>query len=213
MRLVTLLIAVSLAGCASSEKKLAEQQKLDLARANTRAVEQMRMRAVTSGATLRERVAQVLVPDKEKEFDPAAARFGKPAQFHGKPQKTNEFLFVNRTRTKDFQTNSFATKGAWMGDAKFETKEAPTKESWFSRMTARTKGYDTKDAREAGKSVPVRALPGGDRAYVAQGRRQAELDATGKDKIPFGTTDMGPSWSGELKPLTIQDVKNLLNKN
>ena len=48
---------------------------------------------------------------------------------------------------------------------------------------------------------------------MAQGRRQAQLDANGREMIPMGNHDMGPSWSGELKPLTIEDVKGLLNKN
>ena len=101
-----------------------------------------------------------------------------------------------------------------MGNAKFATKDAPaTKESWFAKKSAQTKNYEVKEAWDASKNAETRVLPGSDRAYVAQGRRQAELDATGKAKIPFGTNSMGPSWSGDLKPLTIEDVKTLLNKN
>jgi hypothetical protein len=209
MRLLTLLLATMLGGCAS--KKV--DQQYDPATANTRATEQMRMRAVTGGEVASERGAQVLVADPNKEFNPSAARFGRPASVGAKAAHVNEFQFVDRVRTKDFGTRDYTTKGAWMGDLKFGTKEARTKESWFAKKSARTKTFDTKEARDASKSATTRALPGGDRSFLGQGRRQADLDSTGREKIPFGTTDMGPSWTGDLKTLTIEDVKGLLNKN
>ena len=87
------------------------------------------------------------------------------------------------------------------------------KSSWLSRLTARTKTYPTTAARDAGKAVPIRALPGGDRTFAGVGRTQPALDAAGREAIPFGTTDGGPSYTGDLRPLTIEDVKKLLNKN
>ena len=209
MRLLTILLATMLGGCAS--KKV--DQQYDAATANTRAVEQMRMREVTRGEVTSVRGAEILVADPTKEFNPSTARFGRPASVGTKSASSNEFYFVDKTRTKDFATRDFTTKGAWMGDLKYGTKEARTKESWFSKKTARTKSFDTKEARDASKTAATRALPGGDRAFLVQGRRQADLDTNGRDKMPFGTTDMGPSWSGELKTLTIDDVKGLLNKN
>ena len=208
MRLLNLLLAVILTGCASKNP-----DKLDPATANTRALEQVRMRTITSGDAESARGAEVLIADPNKEFNPASARFGARS-LGGKSAPTNDFHFIDRTRTKGFGgTKDFATKGAWMGDAKFATKSAPTKTSWFGGRSARVKTYDTKEARDASKTAATRALPEGDRSYVAQGRRQAQLDANGRDTIPFGTTNMGPSWTGELKPLTIEDVKGLLNKN
>jgi hypothetical protein len=209
MRLLSLLLAVILAGCASKKP-----DQLDPATANTRALEQVRMRAVTSGDANSARGAEVVVADPNKVFDPASARFGGARSLGGKSASTTEFHFIDHTRTKGFGgTKDFNTKGAWMGDAKFATKSAPTKASWFGGRSARVKSYDTKEARDASKSAATRALPEGDRKYAAQGRKQAQLDANGRDTLPFGTHDMGPSWSGELKPLTIEDVKGLLNKN
>jgi hypothetical protein len=210
MRLLTLLLATMLGGCAS--KKV--DQQYDPAKANARAEEQRRMNALTSGAwdSASARGDEVLAP-KPKEFNMGALRGGPNRAFPGKAASTNEFYFVDKTRTKDFATREYTSKGAWMGDMKYGTKEARTKESWFAKKSARTKTFDTKDARDASKTATTRALPGGDRSFLAQGRRQADLDATGRDKIPFGTTDLGPAWSGDLKPLTIDDVKGLLNKN
>jgi hypothetical protein len=208
MRFLTLLLAGFLGGCAS---KVPDQ--LNMQTANARAVEQMRMRAVTSGDATSERGAEVLVPNKDKEFDPNTARLGARRGIEGRAAQTTEFQYVDRTRTRAFVSKDFSTKGAWMGNAKFATKEASTKTSWFARKSARTKDYETREARDASKSAATRALPGGDRPFLVQGRTQAKLDATGRGSIPFGTTTMGPSWSGDLKPLTIEDVKGLLNKN
>lgn len=210
MRILTLLLATVLAGCASSKKTT---DVLDPATANTRALEQVRMRAVTSGDAASERGAQVLVADPTKEFDPSTARFGRPGTVGTKEARTSVFHFEDRVRTKSFASKEYAAKTAWMGDAKFATKEAPTKTSWFARKSATTKSYDTREAYDATKTSATRALPGGDRQFLVQGRTQAKLDATGRQTIPFGTTTSGPSWSGDLKALTIDDVKSLLNKN
>jgi hypothetical protein len=210
MRLLTLLLASLLAGCASSKV----DQQLDPKTANARAIEQQRMQAITSGAwaPASERGEEVLAP-KPKEFNMGALRTGFNKSFDGKAAPTSEFHFVDKTRTKPFGTRDYVTKGAWMGDMKFGTKEAKTKESWFSKRTAETKTYGTKVAHDASKSAATRALPGGDKPFLVQGRRQADLDSNGRQKIPFGTSDLGQSWSGDLKPLTIEDVKGLLNKN
>lgn len=210
MRSLTFLLALMLAACASKKDK---DNTLDVARANTRALEQVRMRAVTSGDAESGRGAQVMVADPEKTFDPNSARFGAARSISTRSSQTQEFHFEDRVRTKSFTSKEYASKAAWLGDAKFATKEAPTKKSWFANKSASTKSYETREARDAGKVAATRALPGGDRPFLVQGRRQADLDATGKSKIPFGTYDMGPSWSGELKELTIDDVKSLLNKN
>ena len=155
-----------------------------------------------------------IVSSMPKEFNMAAMHGGSAKEFRTKGAYSNEFQYVDRVRTKDFYTRDYVSKKAWMGDVKFATKAAPTKESWFARRTARSdKTYATKESRDANREHGTRALPGGERPFLNQGRRQADLDATGKDKIPFGTTDLGPSWSGELKPLTVEDVKGLLNKN
>lgn len=209
MRLLTLLLAASLSACASRKNP----DELNTATANTRAIEQVRMRAVTSGDVTSERGAQVLVADPTKEFNPNAARFGGGRAVAGKAAQTNDFQYVDRVRTRSFVSKEYVSKGAWMGNMKFATKDAPTKTSWFARRSAQVKTYDTREARDASKTAATRALPEGERAFVAQGRTQAALDVDGRSRIPFGTTTVGPSWSGELKQLTIDDVKSLLNKN
>lgn len=207
MRLL-LLMALLLAGCASSKNKDA----LNAATANSRAVEQMRMNEVEGGES--HRGAEIMAPNQNKTFDTRAANFGTASAIGSRQARTGEFHFVDRVRTKPFGTRDFSTKEAAMADAKFETKEAPTKESWFSRLTARTKSYKTSEARDASKTAETRALPGGDKAYFAKGRKQGAYDSKSPAAMAQGgDRSDGQSWSGDLKPMTIEDVKQLLNKN
>ena len=180
---------------------------------NSRAKEQQRLNAATAPkpTSLEERLMK---PDMTKEFNPNSAHFGSGLSVTGKKAATSGFYFVNKTRTKSFETRNFATKQAWGGDSKYATKSAETKESWFARLTAPTKTYGTRESRDANKGLQGKVLPGSERKFVAIGRRQAELDKNGASMMPLGgERDMGQSWSGDLKPMSIQDVKTLLNKN
>ena len=179
----------------------------------SRSKEQQRLNAATaSKPTTREQ--QVMKPDLTRQFNPSAANFGSGLSLTGKPAATNTFHFANNTRTKSFETGAFATKQAWGGDSKFATKSMPTKPSWFSRLTAPTKTYATRESRDAGRGLQGATLPGSEKKFLAIGRRQSELDRNGASVMPMGGgRDMGQSYSGDVRPMSIQDVKSLLNKN
>ena len=178
----------------------------------SRTREQQRLNAATAPRQT-SREEQVMKPDLTRQFDLNSANFGGKT-LTGKKSETSAFTFVNKTRVKTFETETFATKEAPGSDAAYATKSAPTKESWFARMTAPTKTYATRESREANKGLQGAVLPGSDQKFVAIGRRQSQLDKNGAAGMPQGgDRDSGQSWSGELKPMSIQDVKDLLNKN
>ena len=204
MRFLPLLL-LPLVGCSST--------KSDQSSWNSRTKEQQRLNAAVE-PTPRTREQEILYPDETKEFNPGAANFGRGRTFSTSKAQTNEFYFVDKMRTKGFRTGDFATREADAAKLGYATHEAPTKDSRFSRLSAPTKSYATAEDRQANKTNATRALPGGDRAFAAQGRRQAALDKSGaKDHAMGGDRTSGESWSGDLKPLTIQDVRTLLNKN
>jgi hypothetical protein len=121
---------------------------------------------------------------------------------------------LNKTRTKSFDTGAFTTKQASGSDSKFATKDMPTKKSLFSRLTAPTKTFATRESRDAGRGLQGATLPGSETKFLAIGRRQAEMDRSGASIQPMGgDRDSGQSWSGDIRPMSIQDVKSLLNKN
>jgi hypothetical protein len=180
---------------------------------NSRAKEQQRLNAVVQPKPT-SREEEIMRPDITKQFNLGSAKFGSGMSVTGKKAATSEFYFENKTRTKSFATSALVTKPAWGSDSKFATKSAETKESWFARLTARTKSYETRESRDANKGLQGRVVPGSDKNFVARGRRQADLDRNGAAGIlPGGDRDAGQSWAGDVKPLSIQDVRSLLNKN
>ena len=181
---------------------------------NSRTREQSRLNAAMTPKPS-SRQEQLLHVDPTKEFNPSAANFGSAYTQAGKKTATGAFHFVNRTQTKSFETKEFATKQAWGAQSKYATKTAETKESWFARRTAVTKPYATRESSDANKNLKGRVLPGSDKKFVARGRRQGELDKQNATAgMPLGgDRDTGQSWSGDVRPLSIQDVRTLLNKN
>ena len=201
------------------EQQQVEQQEKKQSRLfrlpwNSRTKEQTRLNAATAPKPT-SREEQVMKPDLTKEFNPSAANFGSGRSMVGKKAATGEFQFVDKTRTKSFATKELAAKQAWGTTSQYETKTAEPKESWFARLTAPSKSYATRESSDAGKGLQARELPSAEKKFVARGRRQAELDKNAAaGAVPMGgDRDVGQSWSGEVRPLTIQDVKTLLNKN
>ena len=204
------IIALLFTGCSSMPK-----MKLPW---NSRAAEQAKMNEATkpkkprSEMTFEERLND---HDETAEFNPAAANFGSLKSYGTNSARTGGFYVKESSvRTKEFLgAGGFSTKEAWMnGMAYNNTKSAYVKESWFSRLTAPSKKYETREAPGGDKAAPVRVSNDADRSYLGKGRIQPVLDSHGREQIPFGTNDGGPSWNGEMKPLTIDDVKKLLNK-
>jgi hypothetical protein len=197
----------------SGDTKQTEQKEASHFRLpwNSRAKEQQRLNAaVQPKPTSREE--EIMRPDITKQFNLGSAKFGSGMSVTGKKAATSEFYFEDKTRTKSFATNALGAKPAWGTDSKFATKSADTKESWFARLTARTKSYETGESRDANKGLQGRALAGKD--FEARGRRQADIDKNGAPGMTSGgERDGGQSWAGDLKPLSIQDVRTLLNKN
>ena len=184
---------------------------------NSRTTEQTRLNAAMEPKPT-SREEQILRPDITKEFNPSSANFGSGRTVTGGKATGGTFHFVDRTRTKSFDTKEFATKEAWGSKSKYATKTAETKESWFARRTAPTKTFATRESSDANKNLQGGVLPGSDKKFLARGRRQAELDADrAQGRAPKmglgGDREGGQSWSGDVRPLSIQDVKTLLNKN
>lgn len=217
--LLFLCAGTLLGACAHNN---ADKQLLDLKRANSRAIEQKRMNVMEMNADqgLTERGAEIAVYDPEKTFDPNVPQFGHGRSISPKAAQTTTFNFVDGVRTKEFGgTRSAALgKNAWMGNLQFQTKAAPVKESWFSKLTARSKTFDTSKSRFADKAVATRPSVIEDKPFLVKGRRQADYDTKGPAAMALGGDRIsGDSWTGDLqqltKPMSIDDVKKLLNKN
>ena len=208
VRFLFLALVCVLSGCVSSSEKA--QRKYDAAvNAEKKAVAEKRRKSeVGSGFAASERGAEVIVPDESKTFNPSTARFGNRSADSQKFARTGEFRFTERFRTKEFASKEFGAKSAWLGKLNFATKDAPTKEAREAGKTAASKTYDTETAREAGKTAALPDVPDGERKFLGK-----EADRMKRGIKPEDQGKFENPWVGNLDPMSIEDVKKLLNKN
>lgn len=145
---------------------------------------------------------RIMKPDKDKTFDPSTEANIGGRTFQSKSARTKSYstrgFFAGLFRTKEY-----STKNAWDGDMKFTTKEANTKGRYDTRA-ADVKTAPTKDARESGKTAATRPLWDGQRQYLGPESKKLDQAVDPNKRI---------EWRGDLKPMTIEDVRELLNKN
>jgi hypothetical protein len=149
-------------------------------------------------------------PDLNRSFHlEQASPFGRTStSFQTKAARSDTFYFQQKFSPKAYDARAFETKGWWAGNFKFSTNNASTKGRYEipnATTVTDTKTAPVKDARESGKSMAVRDLPDGSRQYLGK-----EAD---KMKKPLDPNNI-PKITNEMHELkTIEDVKNLLNKN
>ena len=208
VRFLFLALVFVLSGCVSSPDKArraAEKREIDSKKQFT---ERSRKNAMGRGEVQSEHWAAVVVPDYTKEFNPATARFGNRSADSDKAAHADTFRFTERFRTKEFASKEFGAKSAWLGKLSFATKDAPTKEAREAGKTAASKSYDTETAREAGKTAALPIVPDGERKFLGK-----EADKMKRGIRPEDQGKFENAWTGNLDPMSIEDVKKLLNKN
>jgi hypothetical protein len=120
-----------------------------------------------------------------------------------------DFYFTQKTSTKEYGTHGFSgSKSTWFGDFQFSTKDASSKGRYEipnAEKKADTKTMAVADAREQDKAMATSSFANADRPYLGReaGRVHKPLPP---NRAPVG-------WTGDLKPMTIDDVRTLLNKN
>lgn len=121
---------------------------------------------------------------------------GKEFQSGSKNSQLKEFRYIDRTRTKQFRTRSFASTPFWGGDARYATTKANTGGTpRDAGKTYGTRNAETKDAFESGKGAPVRDYAD-QKPFAGRGTAQGTLDK-----------------EHEKGPKTMDEVRELLNKN
>jgi hypothetical protein len=156
--------------------------------------------------------------DQSREFNMKQMfRFGRSkSDFQARDANTNSFYIQQKYQAKGYQTESFRTKSAWDGNFKFSTKDAPRQKS-FDTKSAPVKTAAVKDAQMVDKKAATREFAPGNKTSTFKGRNQALFDKEGpaaQAKVGGGSLFREPqSWSGNLKTLTVDDVRDILNKN
>ncbi len=160
---------------------------------------------------------RLLRPDETLEFDlRKSSTIGNRGYATGSA-RVKEFSYTQKTEPKSFRTRDFhGTKSAWMGDFKYSTKEANSRGKYEIPnvgKAADTKTMRVKAAAESDKTMATRELPEANREYrgsLIRPRSQDRLTQQG----PAAQGDRTIGWQGgSLKPMTIDDIRELLNKN
>lgn len=154
---------------------------------------------------------RLMKPDMEKNFNMnQLSPFGRSkSDFQARDANTNSFYIHQKYTPKGYDnTKSFSTKNSQFKDFKFATKDARTK-SYETKTAPMVKTAAVKDAPEADKSAATREFSQANRTSVFKGRNQALFDKEG----PAAQAKVGAGWSGDLKQLSVEDIRDILNKN
>ena len=219
-----LTTSLALVGCSSLEKRTAklEQQAL---KENSRATEQRRMNAMNYGDVSSGRGAEILVYNPDKKFDPSRSGVGTVREFGTGGARVKDFAGQKTARTGNFLTRMFPGSKSKAGtDREFSTGEAhargkyeiPNADTEAARKTA-----ETKDVHDRDKIAATRDLHDGDRPYLGpeskklnqtvSAQEMADWRKGGSESVSYGGTTV--ERMGNLKQLSIDDVRELLNKN
>lgn len=203
--LIALACALVVASCAFHGNK-DEEAKRNL---NSRVVETQRMRALDYGDVGSKRGAEMLIVDPDKTFDLGRSVKGSSRSYNaGSNVQMRSFNYDQKVTARSFNAGKFwGAKQSSFTDQRFATRGARTSGNYeipnVTRQTA-TRTADTKDAREAGKTLAVRDLPGGHRPYLGKEAEKMKNGINPNSQI---------GWGGDLKEMSIEDLRELLNKN
>ena len=166
------------------------------------------MRALDYGDVASKRGAEMLVVDPEKTFNLGNAATGSTRSFNTGTARVKDFNYEQKITTKSYGARGFwGAKQSAFGDQRFATRAARTTGNYEIPNAAKkadTKTAATKDAREANKTLATRDMPGGDRQYLGK-----EADKMKKSLDPNARV----GWSGDLKEMSVEDLRDLLNKS
>ena len=230
--LLPLSLAAALFGvsCASplENAERAERQE------NARVIESRRMNEISYAGS--ERGAELLVVDKYKAFNLDSTVKGSTRSYGTGSANVKEFNYEQKVTTKSFASRGFwGAKPSAFTDQRFATRAARTSGNYEipgATKKAESKTAATKSAREADLAMKVRTLSDGSRQYLGKEKKKMEtpLDpreaARWQDSSGMATTggEIGASTGGrkyvtpaeqygQMKEISVQDLRELLNKN
>jgi hypothetical protein len=221
LRLLPILLAFACGGCTWWQKK----PEVTAALENSRAIEQRRMRVMDHGDVTSRRGAEILVADYTKQFDPSRSGVGTARTFGTGGARAKEFNFQQKFRADTYQTRDFrSAKADAASERKYKTGEANTQGKYTIPNTDKEVGKKTATTKElwdGDKVAATQDLRDGKRQYLGPESKKlsAAIDAKelanwrsgGGEAVIYnnGTVER----VGTLKQLSIDDVRELLNKN
>ena len=221
---IPLLLALLSAGCAwvpKSAQQLEDARKQE----NSRTVESRRMHVLDgSGFSGTKRWAEIAVLDPDKTYDPSRSSVGGRT-YDTSRARVKEFYYDQKAHPGSYGTRDFyGSKKNWSGDMKYAARDANTQGRYAipnATKAADTKTAVTKEARDAGKTAATRGLRDGQREFLGpestklrtpiDPASQGDWRSAGRESVVNSGTSVEKY--STLKTLTIEDIRELLNKN
>ncbi len=220
---IPLLLALLCAGCAF-HKKSAQQIEQENKIENSRTTEQRRAMAAENGEATSKRGAEIVVWDPNKSFDPTRSSVGGRTYDTGNA-RVKDFYYDQKAHPGSYGTRDFyGSKKDWLGDLKYAARDANTHGRYTipnATKTADTKTAATKEAWDSGKTAATHGLHDGQREYLGPESKklrtpvdpasQGDWRNAGRESVVNSGTSVEKYTT--LKQLTIEDIRELLNKN
>ncbi len=216
--------ALTVGGCVSpamqAAKATARMEKEQNSQ-NSRAIEERRMRALDYGDVASQRGAEILVVDPAKTFDPAKSGIGTARTAPTGGARTKEFNFDQKAHPGNFLTRMFAgSKANAAADRKYATSDARTRDYRTGEASDATKSAGTRTLWDGNKTAATKAAASANRQFLGRekDRMSNSVDPKtlanwrlGSESVNY--TDHTVEEASSFKQLTIDDVRELLNKN
>jgi len=154
------------------------------------------------------RIAKILHPDRTLSYYSGEHTLGGMKSFGTNSAKSKEFDISQKFHPSGYASEK-GFKGAksdWKGDAKFATTAAKTEGKrgiLNADKKAGTKTAATKDASEGAKKARTREDRYAKREFLGPESKKIH------ENTPITKAN---SWKGDLQPMTIDEVRDLLNK-
>ena len=226
---IPLLLALLCAGCATLTPEQRAQKFVMKAEAkerleNSRVLEQQRITKVENGDARSQRGAEIMVMDKYKSYDPTRSSVGGRTYDTGNA-RVKDFYYDQKAHPGSYGTRDFyGSKKDWSGDLKYAARDANTHGRYAipnATKTAATKTAATKEAWDSGKTAATHGLHDGQREYLGPESKklrtpvdpasQGDWRNAGRESVVNSGTSVEKYTT--LKQLTIEDIRELLNKN
>ena len=181
------------------------------------------MLAVEDGRVSSERGASILYPSNDRTFDPNKYTASAVRGYDTKNAPAKGYDAAHQFRVDTYQSKEFyGAKANSAAQRKFATSDADTKGKYLIPNSGKaygTKTAGTKESWDAHKQNPTRELADGHRPYLGKESQKVHQSVNPKDLANWHDGQTVTYSEGEiekvstLKPLTIDDVRDLLNKS
>ena len=156
-------------------------------------------------------------PNMDLKYDTSQSSFGRPSSYSASGKiMGHDFGGNHGFISHEFYSKPYGgtEKKSWLGNLFFSTKKANTSGQYEIPNAGQaygTKESPTKEASGMGKTVSTTAFANNDLHYLKRNRFDVSPNKTVSNDPSNLTKPVG--YTGDMRPMTIDDVRDLLNKN